>query len=414
MRVCSSVEASTRFSNLGVKAVFGAVAAPLLVFYLLVPNPGTHPSGDHIDPLTNAVTGWHLGIRGTVILEGYEQATRPEYYRNIGWYVDSPRGPVSHYPPGAAAIAAPFYRVAGDPLTPKQMIGTNNPDAPPLELPMPSVGPATLAAQIAVAAAMALLAASLAVAGLSPVAAVATGLLAGVATPMWTVAASALWQHGPAALWLAMGVLLVAKSKYFASGLAFGAAVMTRPHLALIAAAVGIYVAWKEHRLRPMVGIGLGSAVGLAGILAYNWWLWGRLTISGGYGRDFTDNLTSGDSVGYVENLFWALFDPAVGIIMVSIFLVPLLLRIRPAWRDAPPWAQGAAIGGILYLLVQYKANRFSGGAGFLGYRYPLEALTAITPLLAFAYPHWVGARPSARTMFWVTVAASLLLLLAR
>lgn len=389
--------------------VFLAVFVPLVAVYLLVPNPGLHPRGDHVDPLSNAVTAWHLGMRGTVILQGFEGATAPEYYRNIGWYVDSPRGPVSQYPPGAAAVGAPLYWLAGDPLTPKDMVGTNNPDAPPLTLPMPSVEPARVAASIAVAAAMGFL--SLAVLKASGRVSLALGAayVGGLATPMWPVAASALWQHGPGALWVALGVYLASRSSYAWAGLSLGAAVITRPHLAAVAAGLGLFVAWKERRWGPALQIGAGSAVGLAGLLAFNWWLWGRLTITGGYSETFAEQLGSGDFVWFAQNVFGALVDPRVGLLVISPFVVPLLLRIRPAWRSAPSWAKGAALGGILYLLIQLKANRYSGGDGFVGYRYPLEAMTAAGPLLALAYRHWTDGRRVAWLIFWGFVAIAML-----
>ncbi len=386
------------------------VAVPLFVFYILLPAPGP-TRGQHIDPLTNAVTAWQVGMRGTVVLDGYERATAPEYYRNIGWYVDSSRGPVSQYPPGAALLAAPFYRTWGEGLTAMDMVGTNNPDAPPIRLPMPSVTPARLAAATASAVAMGFLSMAVLAVGMGRTAAIATGLVAGVATPMWSVAASALWQHGPGAMWVALGVWLAAKSRYLLSGLAFGAAILTRPHLAIIGAVVGVYVAWKSRDIRPMAKVAATSSLGLIGLLVFNWWLWGRLTVTGGYSSAFADHFASGDVVGFARNLLGALVDPRVGLLLVTPFLLPLIFRLRPAWKDAPAWTKGAALGGLLYLLVQYKANRYSGGEGFVGYRYPLEALTAAGPLLALAYPHWVRERPAALVIFWLCVAASLFML---
>jgi hypothetical protein len=63
-----------------------------------------------------------------------------------------------------------------------------------------------------------------------------------------------------------------------------------------------------------------------------------------------------------------------------------------------------------VYLLVQFKANRSSGGTGFLGYRYPLEALTVATTLLAVSYVAWVDERPLAKKVFWVSVGIAFLL----
>lgn len=390
--------------------VFAAVFAPLLAIYALVPNPGRPTMGHHADALTNTVTAAHLGVRGTVVLDGFQKATAPEYFSNIGWYLDSPRGPVSQYPPGAAAFAAPLYWLTGDPLRAKQMSGTNNPQAPPLYLAVPSVDPATAAASIAVASAMGFVALAVFGATGQPGLAVGTGYIGGIATPMWPVAASALWPHGPGAMWVALAVLMAAKERYLLSGFGFGAAVLTRPHLAFVGAAIGTYVAWKERRTRHMLLVGGGAAVGLTGLLVFNWWLWGAPSVSGGYSSDFAHKLVSLDIPGYAVNIVGAFVDPLRGVFVVTPFLVPLLLYIRLAWADAPDWVRGAALGGVLYLLIQLKANRYSGGGGFVGYRYPLEPLVACGPLLAMAYPHWTRGSTVKRWGFWTLVVGSIVI----
>lgn len=285
------------------------------------------------------------------------------------------------------------------------MRGSNVPDAEPLLLPMPSVEPGAVAASIGVAAAMGFVALGIVVATASIGLGIGTGLVGGLATPMWTVAASALWQHGPGAFWVALGLFLAARGWWGFSGLAFAGAVMTRPHLMVIGAAVGVLVAWRERRWRPVLAMGSGSAAGVAGLLLFNLWLWGRLTISGGYSSGFAENLASADLLSFAKNVMGALIDPYVGLLVVTPFLVPLLLRLVPAWRELPVWAKGAALGGCLYLLIQYKANRFSGGGGFAGYRYPLEAMVGFAPLFAVSYRQWVAGRRLAWLIFWLLVA---------
>lgn len=394
----------TRARTLG---VFLAVFVPLLVIYLLVPNPGLHPKGNHGDPLTNAVTAWHLGMKGTVVLDDFAEATGPDYYGSIGWFVDSPRGPTSQYPPGAAIFAAPFYRLANQPHTEVLMRGSNKPDAPPISLPMPSMRPGSVAASVAVAGAMGFMALATVSAAGSWTLGVGAGLVGGIATPLWPVAASALWLHGPAAFWICLGVFLASRNLHFWAGLAIGGAVLARPHAAAIALGIGCMIAWKERSWRPALLVGVGSTLGLLALLGYNWWLWGVLTITGGYSSDFREGLVSADPAGFLENIIGALADPRVGIFVVTPFLVLLLLRVRPALLDGPAWARGAALGGTLYLLIQLKANRYTGGAGFVGYRYPLEALAAAAPVLALAYPHWARESRILRSGFWLLVAGS-------
>ncbi len=65
----------------------------------------------------------------------------------------------------------------------------------------------------------------------------------------------------------------------------------------------------------------------------------------------------------------------------------------------------------MLHLLVRLKANRYSGGSGFWGYRYPLEALAAAAPLLLLAYTEWVQRQSKLiRKVFRWLVLASILL----
>ena len=386
---------------------FLLVFVPLALIYIATASYGF---GYHIDPFTNAVTGWHMGMTGSVLLPDYEEAAEPEQVGNIAWIVESPRGPVSQYPPGAALLSAPLYRVWNQPLTPAVIRGFNNPDAKPIPLGFPSLAPATIAAALASAAAMGFVAATIPHAGGSRYQGVIAGYVGGLATTMWAVASDALWQHGPAAMWIALAIYLVARSHLGWAGLAFGAAILTRPHLALIAAAVGLFLAVSRRSVVPALKIGVGSLLGLAALLWYNWWVWGSLSVTGGYGDDFVSNAQSIDVGAYVLNVFGAMTDPFHGLLAYSPFLLILIPGLHKAWRNSPDWAKGASIGGILYLLVQLKANRFSGGEGFVGYRYPLEALTASAVVLFLSYQHWVSRRRMLTWLFWVGVVIAMTL----
>ena len=214
--------------------------------------------------------------------------------------------------------------------------------------------------------------------------------------------------------WIALGLLL-SERRAVASGVAYGAAILTRPPLALIPAAVGLYRAWAERSWRPIVAVGAGAAAGLALFIGYNWWVFGDPSLSAGYGPSFQSNVLSG--VGgsglansFPANLVGAAFSSERGVFVYSPFLLVLLPGLRAGWKAAPSWARGAAVGGILYLLVQYKANRYSGGVHYSTYRYPLEALTAAGPLLLFSYRNWVAVRASRRRLFAAAAAVSILL----
>ena len=102
------------------RSPFLLVFIPLALIYITTSSYGL---GYHIDAFTNAVTGWHIGMTGSVVLPDYEEATRPEQVGNIAWIVESPRGPVSQYPPGAALLSAPLYRLWNQPLSPAVIRG---------------------------------------------------------------------------------------------------------------------------------------------------------------------------------------------------------------------------------------------------------------------------------------------------
>lgn len=162
-----------------------------------------------------------------------------------------------------------------------------------------------------------------------------------------------------------------------------------------------------QRDLKQVLRIGAGSTLGLAGLLWFNWWLWGEVSVTGGYGSGFTGRFLDPEAMGFAENVVRAFVDPTHGLIVFSPFLLVLVPGLRRAWRATPAWAKGAAIGGALYLLIQFKANRFSGGDGFTGYRYPLEALTAVAMLLFLAYRWWVAKRPMMVRLFWACVGAA-------
>ncbi len=391
--------------------LFLLIAVPLLVLYLASATWARPDFAYHIDPFTNVLSSWELGTDGSFFLDDHGHLTDPDHYRNLAWVVpagaDGDRA-ASQYPPGTTLLAAPLYAVWPHDARLVSLSGLNRPEIPPVDLLFPSVAPAAIIASIAVAAAIGLL-------GVvfrrfaRPVVAVAAAYVAGLGTSAWSVAADQLWQHGPAMLWIALALILSARY-VFASGFAWGAAVLTRPPLAVIAAATGLYRAWRERSFRPAVLTGIGAAIGLGLFMAYNQLIFESLSLSAGYGTSFEDQARSGDLLEYGKNLFLGVFSASRGFLIWSPFLVVLIPGLPAAWKAAPAWVRGSALGGLLYLLVQYKANRYSGGAGFYAYRYPLEALTAAAPLLFLSYREWISARPRAMRIFVALIAASVVI----
>jgi hypothetical protein len=361
---------------------FLLIAGPLFFLYLATATWTTPYS---MDALTNVLAAHEIGTRGDPYLEQYEVLANPKFEGYAAWVVPAKDSAAAEYPPGAALLAAPLYHFWSGPETPYEFIAY---DGEAVELPIPSLFPAALVSALVAAVAVGLFALSVRAFATDRVTIVGA-YVAGLATGTWTVASDALWQHGPAMMWIAAAGLLSATRQVW-SGFAFGAAVLTRPHTAVVAAGNGLWQSWQRRSFRPALKIGLGAAVGLAAVVVYNKMVFGTASISGGYGQRFGERVLSLDLLGYLGNIALALVHPLFGLFVYSPFLLLLVPGLRSAWRAAPAWVRGSAIGGLAYFLLQLKANRYSGGGGFWGYRYSLEALAAWAPLLFLSYTEWI------------------------
>jgi hypothetical protein len=301
-------------------------------------------------------------------------------------------------------IAAPLYAIGRGDLEPIRIIANNRPDLEQIPFPVPPLWPATLAAAASTAVAAGLLGMAL-----QPMLgrrwAIGVSLGFGLATAAWSIASEMLWSHGPALLWIAAALLFASRNRLWLAGAAFGGAALTRPHLVVIALALGLTLWAARRQIMPAVKIGVGATGGLLLLVLYNSALFDRLTVTGGYGSTVSAQLMDTDLLAYLANVWGALFDISHGLIVWAPFLLVLLPGIPSVWKQAPDWAKGAAIGGVVYLLVQLKANRFSGGEGHFGYRYPLESLMAAAPLLALSAQCWAWPRALSRKVFLVSIA---------
>jgi hypothetical protein len=391
----------SRLDRLTPARVFLVVVIPLAILYFAT---AAKARPYHIDPLTNVLTAWQIGAQGSVYLDEYPTLATSESFGNIGWFVTTKTGhTVSKYPPGAALLAAPLYFLHQN-TTPTTLTGSNDFSVPSIALDLPSFVPAAAAASLATAMAIGFLALTF-LPYLTPSTTIVGAYVAGLGTGAWSVASDALWQHGPAMLWIALALYLTSRHHPWLAGLSFGMAILTRPHLALIAAGVGIAIAISERSVKPAIQVGAGSVVGFGTLVAYNWSVFGSPSISGGYGANFSENALHSSWSWYLHNIYGAFLDPVRGLFVWAPFVLVLAFGFAKAWRPAPAWAKGAAIGGLLYLLLQLKANRFTGGGGFFAYRYPLEALTAMAPLLALSWREWIRNHTWRTGLFAVSAA---------
>jgi alpha-1,2-mannosyltransferase len=371
--------------------LFVAIAVPVFVVFFATADRSIPY---HIDPFTNVISASTIGNTASPILSDYSALAEPGRYAVFGWVVDSPRGPVSQYPPGAALLAAPLYGLLADQGTTVEIFAFNDPDAEPIDMLIPPLWPAALVASLASAAAVGFTALSVRTVTGSTRWAIAAGITLAAGTGLWLNGAFQLWQHGPAAMWIAAAIWVASRSSWFASGLVAGLAVITRPPVAIISAGIGVSSAVRQRSWSPAIKHGLGASLGTGLLLAYNYWLFDTLTISGGYGSGFTDNLVGSEWGWYAKNLAGAFFSIDRGLFVWSPIAAIALLGLPAVWKRAPGWAIGGFIGGGVLLLVQFRLNRYSGGDGFFSYRYPLEAVVAGTPLLAAGAKHlWESSR---------------------
>lgn len=184
---------------------------------------------------------------------------------------------------------------------------------------------------------------------------------------------------------IALGGLAASRDRWWLSGVAIGVGILARPHIALVAATVGVGVAIARRDWRPLVRVGLGSSLGLWTLLAHNRVLFGEWALTAGHGEAITARATSTELGAWAATIADGLVSPRYGLLVYAPFLLVLVVPLVARRVRAPDWAIAQAVGGALYLLVQWKANRASGGLGFFPYRYPLEALTAAAPLLGLA-----------------------------
>ncbi len=378
--------------------------APVLIVYLLTT---TWTKVTSPDPFTNTVAAWKLGSARSIELDEYEPLGNPGYSGIISWIVDIDGHNVSKYPPGAVLLAAPLYALFPGELETYPPRDPRRWDGSLVAVPVPPLWQGALVAATTAALAVAL-------AGLTVRSFVgsATALLGtfvyGFGTGAWGVASHDFWPHGPAMLWIALGIWLLTTEREWPAGLAFGAAVLTRPLTIVIPATAGAVIALRRGRWRPARRLAIGTAAGLAAVITFNVVAFGRLSVLGGYESDFIGRGWSTDVGWYLANVLRGLFDLGRGLFVWSPFLLLVLIAAPKAARRASSPVVGAALGGVVYILVLWKLNRFGGGGGFIGYRYPLEGIAAAAPLFLVAFKEQIATHRVWARVFLLTVVYSI------
>jgi alpha-1,2-mannosyltransferase len=211
------------------------------------------------------------------------------------------------------------------------------------------------------------------------------------ATPVWSVSADALWTHPVTIVGCAGAAWALSRNRFGIAGLFFAAGILARAHVALIALVVGVGLSLSRRSLRPMMQLGSTSLLGVASLVLWNHYLSGSWGLEAGQGKAVSDVVPGYDSGlwSYLQNVAGFLVSPDRGLLIWTPCVLVLLPAVMRSWKHIPDWARWLAWGGGLYTVVQVAMVRdFGGGDGFYGYRYALELLTCVTPVLAFALPN--------------------------
>jgi hypothetical protein len=209
-------------------------------------------------------------------------------------------------------------------------------------------------------------------------------------TGMWSVGADSMYTHGVGSLFLLLAVLATSTRRYTWAGAAFALAIVSRPQLAVIPAVIGLWEGMRYRQLRPIVQIGLVSAAGVVAMSIYSHAIFGTWLPVAGYSTDKVSAVVTSDGGTFLENIGMSLVHPQRGLLIYTPILLILLPGIWRGWRVAPAWVRSSAVAGVVYAMVQLRANGWEGGSGFFGSRLLLETLLLASPLLLLAFREFV------------------------
>lgn len=339
------------------------------------------------DNRSMTLMAWSLGTRGTIDL--------PQEWRgDVPWEVDGVDGSLhTNRFPGAWLWAAPFHAAA------ELLLDRGTPPHPVLL----NYAPSGVAA--ATASALAIVASFLVFRRLADrrLALSAAGVLA-FATGVWSVSADAMWTHSVTHLMIMLGLISAASRHNAISGLAFACSILARPQTAIVPAVVGLWRGLSARSLRPVLVIGLTSAVGVASMAAYSKVVFGTWLPVAGYDPGPVESVASIAWTDFFRRLAGGFADPERGILVYTPFVLVLLPFVRRGWLVSEWWVRAAAVSGLAYYVVQMRANHFSGGDDFFGSRLGIEMLVLSAPLLLRTWQAYVDG-----DAFWRRITIGLI-----
>lgn len=328
------------------------------------------------DAYAASAGAWRIATTGTPWLDGVDVQDLPGTHApdlRGTWLNDASNGHVvAQRMAGPIMLGVPFYWVAQLWSDPSHF----------------NIMPGGLAA--AFATALAVLLVFLSLRRIIPTLhALATTLIFAFTTPTWSVSANGLWTHSITQLGIAGAIYSSTRQRWGLAGVFLGIGMFGRPHIAVIAAVLGLGVSWSRRSLLPAVFVALPTAAALGLLALWNRWVFGDWSIGGAYGDDriaqaaggYAGESSSAQWLNYVG--FFVSFDR--GFLIWSPLVAVLMLAVVRSWPDLPDWSKWTLLGGLLYTFFQLRLNYFAGGEGFHAYRHGLELLTCLVPVCALS-----------------------------
>jgi hypothetical protein len=356
--------------------------------YLVTANYSFYQINDNRAVATSA---WRLSTAGSLALPSAWAGDIPWETAGVDGRLYTDRFP------GVILIAAPAYFVA-------DLVGAIDRPTHPTFV---SFAPASATAATVAAIAVAVLFVVFRHLADRRTALLATGLFA-FGTASWSVSGDAMWTHGVTSLGLSVGMLCLARGRNAAAGAGFALSILARPQTAIVPAVVGIWRGLTQRSVRPVIAIGMSSAVGLLAVAVYSRTLFGTWLPVAGYDPVKVDWVVTSTGLEFLERVVHTLVNPLRGVLLYTPVLLLLIPFVHRGWRIAPAWARSSAVAGVLYLALQLRANSWSGGYNYFGSRLTIETLVLTAPLLLCAWQAGIAKDRILRAAFLVLAGLSL------
>jgi alpha-1,2-mannosyltransferase len=171
----------------------------------------------------------------------------------------------------------------------------------------------------------------------STVLALSGAVVFALATPTWSLSANGLWTHPLTQFGIAGAAYAASRSRWWLAGVFLAAGMLGRPHLALIAAVLGLGVAWTRRDWLVAVGVALPTTASLVLVALWNRAVHGVWSITGSY-TDVVDRATQGVEAVLGDDLLTNYLGFLVSFDRGFLVWTPVLLLFVPALLLARYW----------------------------------------------------------------------------